>query len=182
MNASFSRAGVAAQAPATDGEAAFKAAMRHLAGGVCIVTVAEDDELGGLTATSLVSLSAEPPSLLLSVKQNASSLPLMRSSGRFAVSLLGHDHQALADRFSGRDGSRGAARFDGADWLGRPGYPPVLADALASFECEVEEMIDRFSHTIIIGRVTESRVPSTTGNGALVYWRAAYDSLGILKD
>ena len=181
MNVPPSLARVVSHVSSTDRETAFKAAMRHLAGGVSIVTVADGGELGGLTATSLVSLSADPPSLLLSVKQNASSLPLMRRSGRFAVSILGHEHQALADRFSGREGLRGAARFDGAEWLGRAGFPPVLADALASFECEVLEMMDRFSHTIVIGRVMESCVPSASGDGALVYWRAAYDTLGIIK-
>ena len=180
MNASLPRAGHGAPMP--DGEAAFKAAMRHLAGGVSIVTVAAGEERGGLTATSLVSLSADPPSLLVSVKQNASSMPLMRRSGRFAVSILGDGHSALADRFAGRDGMKGAARFQGGEWIGRAGYPPVLADALASFECEVEEMIDRFSHTIIIGRVMESRVPAASGSGALVYWRASYDRLGIIGD
>ena len=182
MNAPLSHPGVVDHESSGDGEAAFKSAMRHLAGGVSIVTVADGSERGGLTATSLVSLSADPPSLLLSVKQGASSLPLMRRSGRFAVSILGHEHQALADGFSGRNGLHGAARFGDAEWIGRPGYPPVLADALASFECKVEEMMDRFSHTIIIGRVTESRVPSAGGDGALVYWRASYDTLGILKD
>ena len=147
-----------APASNTKAAAAFKAAMRHLAGGVSIVTAAFGEERGGLTATSLVSLSSDPPSLLVAINQGASGLPLVRSSGRFAVSILGHGHQPIADRFAGRDGIRGAARFEGAEWIGRHGYPPVLADALASFECEVAEMMDRFSHTIIIGQVTESRL------------------------
>ena len=175
MNAPFAQTGRSGSAAD-----AFKAAMRHLAGGVSIVTVAAGEEKGGLTATSMVSLSAEPPSLLVAVASNASSLPLMRRSGRFAVSVLGHRHGFIADRFAGRDGRRGAARFEGADWIGRPGHPAVLADALASFECELDEMMERFSHTIIIGKVTESRVPAEDGSGALVYWRAAYDRVGVL--
>lgn len=177
MNAPLSRAGADTGAAAD----AFKAAMRHLAGGVSIVTVADGEERGGLTATSMVSLSADPPSLLVAVASGASSLPLMRRSGRFAVSILGHRHGFVADRFAGRDGRRGAARFEGAEWIGKPGSPLVLADALASFECELDEMMDRFSHTIIIGRVTESRVPAADGSGALVYWRAAYDRVGALE-
>jgi flavin reductase (DIM6/NTAB) family NADH-FMN oxidoreductase RutF len=156
----------------------FKDAMRHLVGGVSIVTVASGSERGGLAATSVTSLSAEPPSLIVCVKQSASAMPLLRASGRFAVSVLGHGHQHVADRFSGRDGSKGADRFTGADWIGAPGAPGVLADALASFECDVEDMIDRFSHTIVIGRVTESR--AIGGDGALVYWRAAYQKLGFI--
>ena len=155
---------------------AFKTAMRQLAGGVCIVTAALGSERGGLAATSVTSFSAEPPSLLVCVNQKASAMPLLRRSGRFAVSVLGHAHQSIADRFAGRDGSRGAARFAGSNWIGRPGYPQVLADAIASFECEIEDMIDRFSHTVIIGRVTRSR--AFGGDGALVYWRAGYEKLG----
>ena len=154
---------------------AFKAAMRHLVGGVSIVTMAFDGKRGGLAATSVTSLSAEPPSLIVCIKQSSSALPLLRQGGRFGVSILGHDHQAIADRFAGVDGSKGEERFAGADWLGGPDTAPVLANALASFACEVEETIDRFSHTIVIGRVIESRARG--GDAALVYWRAAYAKL-----
>ncbi len=150
---------------------AFRAAMRHLVGGVSIVTVASGTERGGLAATSLTSLSADPPSLIVCVKRSASAMPLLRATGRFGVSVLGHDHEHVADRFSGRDGSQGADRFAGAEWIEADGTL-VLADALASFACEVEDVIERFSHAIVIGRVTASR--ALGGDGALVYWRAAY--------
>jgi flavin reductase (DIM6/NTAB) family NADH-FMN oxidoreductase RutF len=155
---------------------AFRAAMRHLVGGVSIITVGSGAARSGLTATSVTSLSADPPSLIVCVRRSASGMPLLKSHGRFGVSILGHDHQDIADRFAGRNGSQGADRFAAGDWIGRPGYPPVLANALASFECEVEDMIDKFSHTIVIGRVTESR--AFGGDGALVYWRAAYGRVG----
>ncbi len=165
---------------AAEGEArerdAFTAAMRHLVGGVSVVTVTSGGERGGLAATSLTSLSADPPSLIVCVKQSSSAMPLLRASGRFGISLLGHDHQHVADRFSGRDGSRGADRFAGAAWIEVDGTL-VLADALASFACQVEDIIERFSHAIVIGRVTASR--ALGGDGALVYWRAAYAKVGF---
>lgn len=157
---------------------AFKAAMRHLVGGVSIVTLASGELRGGLTATSMTSLSDSPPSLIVCINQSSSSLRLLRETGRFAVSVLGHGHKAIADRFAGRDGSPRSERFALGEWIGKPGCPPVLADALASFECAVDETIDRFSHTVVIARVTESR--AVGGDGALVYWRAAYDTLGAL--
>ena len=175
MNASVPQAALGQ--PEVDGRA-FKEAMRHLVGGVSIVTLGSGDDLGGLTATSVTSLSAEPPSLIVCVKQSASAMPLLKKSGLFAISILGHGHQSIADRFAGRGGSRGGDRFAEGEWIGRPGYPKILADALASFECEVEDMIDKFSHTIVIGRVTETR--AFGGDGALVYWRAAYGRLGAL--
>ncbi len=177
MNAPLSLAASVQPGPTgpADPRDAFKSAMRHLAGGVTVVTVAYEGQLGGLAATAVTSLSVEPPSLLVCVKQNTSAMPLLLASGCFAVSILGHAHQPIADRFSGRDGSRGAERFRDAIWVETPGRPPVLADALASFECEVEEVIERFSHAIIIGRVSASR--AIGGDGALVYWRAAYAKL-----
>lgn len=157
----------------SDGERdAFKAAMRHLVGGVSIVTVSSGDRLNGLTATSVTSLSADPPSLIVCIHRQVSGISLLRESGRFGVSILGEGHQDIADRFAGRDGRRGADRYDGAEWIGTEGAPPVLADALASFDCLVEDMIEKFSHTIVIGRVTASRARG--GDSALVYWRAAY--------
>lgn len=171
MDAPVVQTSVSDDADASDRDA-FRAAMRHLVGGVSIVTMGSGSDRRGLTATSVTSLSADPPSLIVCIKQSASGIPLLRSHGLFGVSILGHDHQDIADRFSGRAGLRGEERFADAAWENRPGYPPILAEALASFECEVEDMIDRFSHTIVVGRVTESRARG--GNGALVYWRAAY--------
>lgn len=168
----------AGASPVFQAQDAFKAAMRHLVGGVSIVTLASGNERSGLTATSMTSLSAEPPSLIVCINRQSSSLPMLRSSARFAVSILGNAHQDIADRFAGRTGPKGGDRFAVGDWIGRAGYPPVLADALASFECTVEDAIDRFSHTIVIGRVTESRARG--GDGALVYWRASYETVGAV--
>ena len=52
---------------------------------------------------------------------------------------------------------------------------PLLSDALAAFDCSVEEIIERHSHAIIIGRV--EAVSRRGGGGALVYWRGDYDQL-----
>ena len=47
----------------------FRDAMRQLASGVCVVTLGAGDERKGLTATSVSSLSAEPPTLLVCVNR-----------------------------------------------------------------------------------------------------------------
>ena len=182
MNAPFShdasaRSVSSAQLKGAQQSESFKAAMRHLVGGVSIVSVALGEERGGLVATSVTSLSNEPPSLIVCIRQSASVMPLLREAGRFGVSILAQDHREIADRFAGRDGSKGASRFAGADWIHELDQSPVLTNALASFECEVADMIDQFSHTIVIGRVTKSR--ATGGDGALVYWRAAYETVGV---
>ena len=47
----------------TDGDA-FRAAMRHLASGVCLVTHNVGDECAGITAIAVASLSLDPPALI----------------------------------------------------------------------------------------------------------------------
>ena len=54
-----------------------------------------------------------------------------------------------------------------------PSGAPLLRDSLAAFDCEVEDVIERHTHAIVIGRVR--RVASRQQGGALVYWRGAYD-------
>ena len=56
----------------------------------------------------------------------------------------------------------------------------VVADALAALECEVEEIVERNTHAIVIGRVKHAAAASS--GGALVYWRGAYEQLGWSDD
>lgn len=154
----------------------FKAAMRQLAAGVCVVTVGAGDERNGLTATSVSSLSADPPTLIVCVNRGASSYPDFARFGTFAVNVLAADHRDIADRFAGAGKARGVERFAGARWAPLPGGGVCLADSVAVFDCELEERIEQHSHAIVLGRVRRVRVG--TGSGALIYWRGGYDQVG----
>src|SRR5439155_1329747 len=91
----------------------FRSVMRRLAGGVVVITAGRGDDIAGMTVTSLTSLSATPPRLLVSINRQASSFPLIERYRTFGVNILGSDQQALADRFSnGR--LKGRQRFEGA--------------------------------------------------------------------
>jgi flavin reductase (DIM6/NTAB) family NADH-FMN oxidoreductase RutF len=152
----------------------YRAAMRQLAGGVALITAGRDQDISGMTVTSLTSLSAEPPRLMVAVNRSASSFPLISRYGFFGVSIVGAGQQGVAERFSSPT-IKGAARFDGAEWETRQSGSPLLCGALASIDCQVEEIISRHSHAIIIGR------PLATILGAaqpsLVYWQGDYLAL-----
>ena len=154
----------------------FKAAMRQLASGVCVVTLGEGEDRNGLTATSVSSLSADPPTLLVCVNRAASSYPAFERFGAFAVNVLAADQREIADRFAGLTDSRGAERFASGRWLPLPNGGVCLAEVVAVLDCEVEERIERHSHAIVIGRVRRAVVGA--GSAALVYWRGAYDQIG----
>lgn len=132
-------------------------AMRQLAGGVSLITVGDGAARAGFTASSVTSLTLEPPCILICVNRSVSAWPDIRREGRFCVNILGEHHQALASRFSGMTGVRGSARFEHGTWLQGQHGTPVLADALASIECDLEDAIERHSHLILIGAVRSLR-------------------------
>ncbi len=159
---------VAAEATSED----FKGAMRGLAGGVSVITVGRGRDITGMTVTSVTSLSIDPPTLIVSVNRSSSSWPLLRRYGAFGVNILGADQREIAERFSGKGGLKGVDRFTGANWVFGATGAPLLVGALAAIDCEVEEIIERHSHAIVIGRVRQ--VLNETARPALVYWDGGY--------
>ena len=150
----------------------FKDSMRHLAGAVSVITVGRGDDRTGFTATSVSSLSIDPPSILVSLNRSSSSWPVLQRHGSFAVNVLAHDQHHIADRFAGRGGVKGAERYHGANWQELVTGTSALSDALTVLDCELDEAIDRHSHSILIGRV---RAITVRGEARpLVYWHGGY--------
>jgi flavin reductase (DIM6/NTAB) family NADH-FMN oxidoreductase RutF len=150
----------------------FRGAMRHLTGGVSVITAGRGKDISGMTVTSVSSLSVEPASLIVSLNRAASSWPLVKRHGVFGVNILSSDQVEIAERFTGKGGLKGAERFAGAEWTTRASGVPLLVGALAAIDCEVEDVVERHSHAIIIGRVLDVQVSSRTG--ALAYWQGRY--------
>src|SRR5271170_2646609 len=121
----------------------FRAAMRQLTGGVSVITVGRGRDITGMTVTSVSSFSVEPPTLLVSINRSASSWPVLKREGCFGVSILNADQIDIAERFSGKNGLKGADRFAGAEWTTRASGVPLLVGALAAIDCEVEDIIER---------------------------------------
>ena len=90
----------------------FKQGMRCLAAGVTIVTTVHDGVRGGLTATAVTSLSADPPQVLVCVNRTANAHDLIHRGSLLCVNVLCHGHKDLAARFAGQNGVFGAGRFD----------------------------------------------------------------------
>jgi flavin reductase (DIM6/NTAB) family NADH-FMN oxidoreductase RutF len=157
-------------------EETFRDAMRQLARGVCLVTLGSGYERTGLTATSVSSLSAEPPTLIVCVNRASPSYPVLTRLGVFAVNVLSADQREFAERFASGSGLKQAEGYRDERWLALPGGADCLAGSIAVFDCAVEERIERHTHAIVVGRVRS--VLTGAGSGALVLWRGAYDQVG----
>jgi flavin reductase (DIM6/NTAB) family NADH-FMN oxidoreductase RutF len=158
----------------------FRNAMRQLTGGVSVVTAGIGWDISGMTVTAVSSLSVDPPALIVSINREASSWPLVRRYGFFGVNILTADQIDIAERFTGKDGLKGAERFAGAHWTTRVSGVPLLTDALAAIDCEVEDVVERHSHAIVIGRVLDVTVSLRTA--ALAYWQGQYVAIDRDED
>jgi flavin reductase (DIM6/NTAB) family NADH-FMN oxidoreductase RutF len=160
--------------------AAFRSAMRHLAAGVSVVTVGRGKDITGMTMTSLSSLSVDPPTLIVSLNRASSSWPLLLRERFFGVNILTSDQIDIAEKFNGKGGLKGAERFAGAQWMTRASGTPLLAGALAAIDCEVEDIIERHTHGIVIGRVLEMQL--SPRSAALAYWQGQYVAIDQDED
>ncbi|MDB5506710.1 MAG: flavin reductase [Devosia sp.] len=152
--------------------AAFKNAMRHLAGAVSVITTGQGSDRTGFTATSVSSLSMDPPSMIVCLNRASSSWGVVREHRGFCINVLAHDQLHIADRFAGRGGATGAARYEGASWQQLETGALALANALTVIDCELEEAIERHSHAILIGHVRAVRTREQAE--PLLYWHGAY--------
>jgi flavin reductase (DIM6/NTAB) family NADH-FMN oxidoreductase RutF len=149
----------------------FREAMAHLASGVAVVTARRDDGVPcGIAATSLVSYSVRPPSLLVSVWHGSRCHDALAGCERFGVHLLRSDELELAHRFADRESQD---KYAGLDWSW-DGDVPELAGSLAYLRCRRAENFVRYDHTILIGDLEHGRLEP---GDPLVYSRRRMDWL-----
>jgi flavin reductase (DIM6/NTAB) family NADH-FMN oxidoreductase RutF len=152
--------------------AAFRHAMRELASGVSVIAAGRDDEWTGITATSVSSLSLEPPTILVCVNRSSSLAPFLQRYWHFSVNVLSSSQREIANRFAGRGGIQGRDRFLSGRWQTLVTGAPVLVDALTSIDCKLEEIIERHSHLIVLGHPLAIRTAGASD--ALLHWRGEF--------
>lgn len=145
-------------------EAAFRAAMRRLAGAVCIIATGEPGSRAGLTATAVCSITADPPRLLVCINRKTQAHASFAANGRLSVNVLASDAERLAKRFAGMVAqAHGEDRFSEGAWS-QLAAVPVLADACAAFACQIAETIPAGTHSMFLCDVVAVHVPHGTGS------------------
>lgn len=146
----------------------FRHVLGHFASGVTVVTTrSPDGRPTGLTVSAFASVSLEPPLVLICVDRKAQSYPALRASPRFAVNILGAEHETLSEEFA----SSQPDKFEAVAY--RPGLSglPLLSEALATIECRTVHTYPGGDHTIFVGEVEDARVRE---GSPLLYFRGAY--------
>lgn len=127
----------------------FRQSVSRFATGIAIVSCLDDnDRPQGMTISSFTSISLDPASVLVSLRPGRTH-QLIRRRGWYGVSVLAGDQEVWSRHFSGRP----QARVEAA-WALKS-HVPVLRDALAWFECEVDSVLQVHDHTLFVARVVD---------------------------
>ena len=156
-------------AGAVVGERSFRDVLGRYASGVTVVTGAGERGPVGLTVQGFMSVSLDPPLVLVSAARSSLSWPVIERSGAYCVNLLAADQAALAEVMA----TRGADKFAGVRW--RPSAvtgSPVLEGGLGFVDCTLERVDDGGDHLLALGRVVD--LAHTEGRDALLRYRGRY--------
>lgn len=167
---------VIAEAPAPVTGDLFRSVFRDHAARVVVVTAPGDPSPAGFTATSLTSVSLEPPMVSFAVARTASAWKTVSRSERLAVHLLARDQDWLATTFA----TSGIDRFAEVPWHPAPAGEPVIEGCAAYLCCRVVQHVPAGDHVVVLARVSEAQV--NRSGSPLIYHDGAYASVGPVGD
>lgn len=134
----------------------FRKAWSFFGTGVTIITTREPDgKIHGMTASSVLSVSLDPPLALASVGHNRNSHPLIRENSRFGLSILSSAQEHVARHFTLPAEQR--VRADSFEYE-NVGTSPVIVGALSVMDCKVVAEHVEGDHTLFVARVERVKV------------------------
>ena len=163
-----------AAAPAPDATT-FRHVVGHLASGVTLVTTRTPEGPFGMTASSVTSLSLDPPMMLACLNTSSVTCAAVSASGAYGVNVLGEGQGHLAHQFATPSSDKFAGVQVSEGVLG----VPLLTEALARIECEVVEEVRAATHTVFLGRVR--RAEAAEGS-PLTYFRGGFGRFEFARD
>lgn len=133
--------------------ARMRSALRGIVANIAVVTANDRNEVVGLTVSTFMPVSLEPPHVLVSLRSASHVTKAVLASGRFGISMLGLAHVEDAIEF--------ARSFDPAAPPRRRDYArsrretPLVPGALLAVDCDVVGVYTVATHQLVIGAVRE---------------------------
>jgi flavin reductase len=137
----------------SDMSIAFRAVMRGTAASVSIVTSRHASGPQGLVATSVVSISMDPPTILYCVNKSSSFHAVVQAGQPFCVNFLSADDVVIARHFGA---TKGPERFSRGVWSSEDAAVPWLRSAQATVFGTIVTVVDWHTHSIVCGRVLKA--------------------------
>lgn len=156
----------------------FKNAMSLLTSAVNVVTTAGTSGMHGFTASAVCSVTDTPPTLLVCMNQSSRSHMHFIENEILTVNVLGVQHEQISNAFASSKFTSDQ-RFKLGSWTTLETGSPVLKNALASFDCEIDQIQQIGTHSIFMCRVVA--IQQSQQEQALVYFNRAYHQVGQLE-
>jgi flavin reductase (DIM6/NTAB) family NADH-FMN oxidoreductase RutF len=135
--------------------------------GVAVVTTMSATGVMGFAATAVMSYSADPPSILLSVSRTSRTHDHLIVSDEFGVHLLAHDQDDVAAVFA----SKSDSKFDQVPWELDHEVPRIYG-VRAFLRCSPVARMTHADHSVVIASIRDISVDD--GIDPLVYYRRAF--------
>ena len=146
--------------------------MGCFATGVALVTTRAGDEIWGMTANALTSLSIDPPLILLAVDHRNAIQKYLREGQCFAINLLRADHEKISRLFA----KPGPKDFSDLSLTVAVTGAPILVDAISYVDCRLERRLPGGDHDIFVGRAVAGAVRD---GRPLIFYRGQYCGLDL---
>lgn len=153
----------------------FRRVVGNLASGVTVLTTSEGRLSFGMTASSVTSLSLDPPMMLACVNNAVPTSAAIVRVGRFAINVLAEGQDELAYQFA----SPSPDKFRDVSLHRSRHNLPLLTDALAQFECSVVETVVGGTHTVFLASVESA---SAKDGSPLTYFRGRFGRFEFAHD
>lgn len=148
--------------------------MRQWATGVTVVATQHNGIRHGMTVNSFISVSLDPPLVLVSLERTSRTHNLVQKAGFFGVTILSKDQQEVSECFAGRH-TEHEDRFTNLNTFIMITGSPLVEGGLAYFDCRVVSAYEAGTHTLFIGEVLESQF--IDGKEPLLYYNRMYRGL-----
>ena len=144
--------------------------MGRFATGVTVVTTRYGDQISGMTANAVMSLSLDPPLIVVSVDCQSNMHGHLTQGQCYAINVLKHDQEDLSRRFA----QPGPKDFSDLKLTVAETGAPIFVDALAYVDCRVVEVVPAGDHDMFIG---EPLAGETYDGEPLIFYSGQYAQL-----
>jgi flavin reductase len=151
-----------------------RAAARMFASGVTVAAASYQGRIHAIAATAFCSLSLDPPLVLLAVNHSGQLVDLAGNAGHVGISVLGADQHEVSE-WAASTGRTPEAGLPFATETAQTGAP-LIAGAIAWFDCEVQDVRQYGDHIVIVALVVEAW--AAEGGEPLLYFQGTYHALG----
>jgi flavin reductase (DIM6/NTAB) family NADH-FMN oxidoreductase RutF len=147
--------------------------MGHFATGVTIITTKDNEGVpNGLTANAFMSLSLEPPLVVISVDKSAQCYHCFEAMNGFTVNFLSEEQEEISRRFA----TKGIDKFAGLHWREGTNGAAILEGVLGYVECRIKQCHDGGDHTIVVGEIVAAHA---YGGQPLLFFKGKYQRLPV---